>query len=88
VAPGVHQRDALAEQLALQVGLGQVLRTRHCPAFAGQTSTPSARGVLPIPNNGYLFAPTRSVIPVRPRQFEQAIEAGPVIDTVVMIVTS
>src|SRR5436190_11098432 len=88
VAPGVHQRHALAEQLALEVRFGEMVSTRHCPAFAGQTSTPCERGVLPNPNNGYLIAPTRSVALVRLRHFAQAIKAGPVIDTVVMIVTS
>src|SRR4029078_8420824 len=76
VATGVHQRDALAEQLALEVGLGEAVGTRHCPAFAEETSTPCALGVSPDPNNGYFSAPTRSVSQVRLRQFEQAIKAG------------
>jgi len=46
------------------------------------------KGVSPDPNNGYLTTPTRSVMQVQLRQIAQVVEAGSVIDTVVIIVTS
>ena len=91
VAPGVAGADALAQQLALQVGLGEVLGARHGPAFAGRTSAPCAtRGFAGSeqwvsrcsdaerhPRSGY-----RKLRPGGPRPGHL------VIDTVVMIVTS